>query len=237
VTEDVATPDQSRASVEEPMEAPDVRAPMQEAKAETAADAIRHHRLGPTTDILVGPVDALLNWARSNSLWPFGFGLSCCFVEFISTVAAEFDVARFGSEVIRPSPRQSDVMIVAGTLTKKMAPSVVRLYGQMAEPKYLIAMGNCTVSGGIFTGGYSQVDGIDQILPVDIYVPGCPPRPEALIRGIMELQRRIQREESLVRGVRLQPSIPPGSKAVHPWGAPEQVLRHLYQRFYAESDA
>jgi NADH:ubiquinone oxidoreductase subunit B-like Fe-S oxidoreductase len=98
-------------------------------------------------------------------------------------------------------------------------------------------MGNCTVSGGIFTGGYSQVDGIDQILPVDIYVPGCPPRPEALIRGIMELQRRIQREESLVRGVRLQLSIPPGSKAVHPWGAPEQVLRHLYQRFYAESDA
>ena len=101
MTEDVATPDQSRASVEEPMEAPDVRAPMQEAKAETAADAIRHHRLGPTTDILVGPVDALLNWARSNSLWPFGFGLSCCFVEFISTVTAKFDVARFGSEVIR----------------------------------------------------------------------------------------------------------------------------------------
>jgi len=173
VTEDVATPDQARASAEEPMEAPDVRVPMLEAKAETAPEVIRHQRLG-TVDIVVGPIDALLNWARSNSLWPFGFGLSCCFVEFISTVAAEFDVARFGSEVIRPSPRQADVMIVAGTLTKKMAPSAVRLYGQMAEPKYLIAMGNCTVSGGIFTGGYSQVDGIDQILPVDIYVPRLP---------------------------------------------------------------
>ena len=234
MTEDVATPDQARASAEEPMEAPDLRVPMQ-AEAETGADAIRHHRLGPM-DIVVGPIDALLNWARSNSLWPFGFGLSCCFVEFISMAAANFDLARFGSEVIRPSPRQADVMIVSGTLTKKMAPAVVRLYGQMAEPKYLIAMGNCTVSGGIFTGGYSQVDGIDQILPVDMYVPGCPPRPEALIRGMMELQRRIRREESLVRCVRIRPSISPGTKAAHPWAAPEQILRHLYRRFY-ERDA
>jgi NADH-quinone oxidoreductase subunit B len=145
-------------------------------------------------NILVAPLDALVNWARKNSLWPFGFGLSCCFIEFISMAAGRFDVARFGSEVIRPSPRQADVMIVAGTLTKKMAPAVVRLYHQMAEPRYVIAQGNCTVSGGIFTGAYSVVEGIDSIIPVDVYVPGCPPRPDALIYSIMQLQRKIARE-------------------------------------------
>lgn len=145
-------------------------------------------------NILIAPLDALVNWARKNSLWPLGFGLSCCFIEFISMAAGRFDVARFGSEVIRPSPRQADVMIVAGTLTKKMAPAVVRLYHQMAEPRYVIAQGNCTVSGGIFTGAYSVVEGIDSILPVDVYVPGCPPRPDALIFSIMQLQRKIARE-------------------------------------------
>ena len=138
------------------------------------AEGVAHHHVGSTFDILIGPLDKLINWGRSNSAWPFGFGLCCCFIEFISMSAAKFDVARFGSEVIRPSPRQSDVMIVSGTLTKKMAPAVLRLYQQMAEPKYVIAMGNCAVSGGIFSGGYSQVDGIDQIMPVDIYLPGLP---------------------------------------------------------------
>jgi NADH-quinone oxidoreductase subunit B len=197
---------------------------------------LSHHNVGSTFDIIVGPLDALINWGRSNSAWPFGFGLCCCFIEFISMSAAKFDIARFGSEVIRPSPRQSDVMIVSGTLTKKMAPAVIRLYQQMTEPKYVIAMGNCAVSGGIFSGGYSQVDGIDQVMPVDIYLPGCPPRPEALIHAIMELQKRM-RTESLIRGRRLQPSIAPGTKVVHPWGAPEQIFRKLYKRFYPEETA
>ncbi len=194
---------------------------------------VQHHSVGSTFDIIVGPLDKMINWGRSNSAWPFGFGLCCCFIEFISMSAAKFDIARFGSEVIRPSPRQSDVMIVSGTLTKKMAPAVMRLYRQMAEPKYVIAMGNCAVSGGIFSGGYSQVDGIDQIMPVDIYLPGCPPRPEALMHAIIELQKRI-RTESLIKGGRLQPSIPPGHKVAHPWAATEQIFRKLYKRFYAD---
>jgi NADH-quinone oxidoreductase subunit B len=124
-------------------------------------------------------------------------------------------------------------MIVSGTLTKKMAPAVLRLYQQMADPKYVIAMGNCAVSGGIFSGGYSQVDGVDQILPVDIYCPGCPPRPEALLHAIMEVQKRM-RQESLIRGRRMQPALPPGTKVVHPWAAPEQIFRKLYRRLYGE---
>jgi NADH-quinone oxidoreductase subunit B len=197
------------------------------------APGIKHHHVGPTFDILTGPVDALINWGRSNSPWPFGFGLCCCFIEFMSMVAAKFDIARFGGEVARPSPRQSDIMIISGTLTKKMAPAVLRLYQQMADPKYVIAMGNCAVSGGIFSGGYSQVDGVDQILPVDIYCPGCPPRPEALVHAIMEVQRRM-RTESLIKGRRAQPALPPGTKVAHPWNAPEQIFRKLYKRFYGD---
>ncbi|MHB8507625.1 MAG: NADH-quinone oxidoreductase subunit B [Candidatus Dormibacteria bacterium] len=207
--------------------------PTDEITSNELAPGLKHTNVGSTFDILTGPLDKLLNWGRSNSAWPFGFGLCCCFIEFISMCAGKFDIARFGSEVIRPSPRQCDVMIVSGTLTKKMAPAVIRLYQQMAEPKYVIAMGNCAVSGGIFSGGYSQVDGIDQVMPVDIYLPGCPPRPEALMHAIMELQKRI-RTESLIKGVRLQPAIEPGTKVVHPWGAPEQVFKKLYKRFYGE---
>ena len=213
---------------------PVVSAGNQEVTSTDHGDGIQHHHVGSTFDVLVGPLDQLLNWGRSNSVWPFGFGLCCCFIEFISMSAAKFDIARFGSEVIRPSPRQCDVMIVSGTMTKKMAPVVVRLFHQMAEPRYVIAMGNCAVSGGIFSGGYSQVDGIDQVLPVDIYLPGCPPRPEALMHSIIELQKRI-RTESLIRGRRLQPAIAPGTKVAHPWGAPEQVFRKLYKRFFDET--
>ena len=213
---------------------PVVSAGTEEITTTDHGDGIQHHHVGSTFDVLVGPLDQLLNWGRSNSVWPFGFGLCCCFIEFISMSAAKFDIARFGSEVIRPSPRQSDVMIVSGTMTKKMAPAVVRLFHQMAEPRYVIAMGNCAVSGGIFSGGYSQVDGIDQVLPVDIYLPGCPPRPEALMHSIIELQKRI-RTESLIRGRRLQPAIAPGTKVAHPWGAPEQVFRKLYKRFFEET--
>src|SRR5476649_912417 len=137
----------------------------------------------------------LYNWGRKNSVWPLQFGLACCAIEMISTACSRFDLARFGAEVFRPSPRQADLMIVAGTVTKKMAPQVVRLYNQMPDPKYVIAMGACAISGGPFKQGYNVLKGIDRYLPVDIYIPGCPPRPEALLHGFMELQRKIDHQK------------------------------------------
>ncbi|MCF6289867.1 MAG: NADH-quinone oxidoreductase subunit NuoB [Desulfobacterales bacterium] len=138
-------------------------------------------------------LDKLLALGRANSLWPMTFGLACCAIEMMAAGAARFDLARFGAEVFRPSPRQCDVMIVAGTISKKMAPAVKTLYDQMPEPKWVIAMGNCAISGGPFKfdGQYGIVEGADQFLDVDIYIPGCPPRPEALLEGIMELEEKI----------------------------------------------
>lgn len=133
----------------------------------------------------------LYNWSRRNSMWPLNFGLACCAIEMIAASMARYDIARFGAEVFRPSPRQADLMIVAGTVTKKMAPLVVRLYNQMPEPKYVIAMGACAISGGPFKQGYNVLKGIDRYLPVDIHIPGCPPKPEALLHGLIQLQQQI----------------------------------------------
>jgi len=137
-------------------------------------------------------IDRVLNWARESSIWPMGFGLACCAIEMMAASASRFDIARFGAEVFRASPRQSDLMIVAGTVTKKMAPQVVRLYNQMPEPKYVIAMGACAISGGPFKQGYNVLKGIDRFIPVDVHIPGCPPKPEALLHALMTLQKKIQ---------------------------------------------
>jgi NADH-quinone oxidoreductase subunit B len=145
--------------------------------------------------IVATTLQELYNWGRKNSLWPLNFGLACCAIEMIATTMARYDMARFGAEVFRPSPRQADLMIVAGTITKKMAPQVVRLYNQMPEPKYVISMGACAISGGPFKHGYNVLKGIDRYIPVDVYIPGCPPRPEALIDALMTLQRIIDAQQ------------------------------------------
>ncbi|XOV69554.1 MAG: NADH-quinone oxidoreductase subunit B [Verrucomicrobiota bacterium] len=141
--------------------------------------------------IFTTTLSEIYNWGRRNSLWPLQFGLACCAIEMIATSMSRYDLARFGAEVFRPSPRQADLMIVSGTVTKKMAPQVVRLYKQMPSPKYVIAMGACAISGGPFKHGYNVLKGIDRFIPVDIHIPGCPPRPEALLHAIMTLQRKI----------------------------------------------
>jgi len=141
--------------------------------------------------VFVTTVEELYNWGRRSSIWPMQFGLACCAIEMIATTMARYDLARFGAEVFRPSPRQADLMIISGTVTKKMAPQVVRLYNQMAEPRYVIAMGACAISGGPFKQGYNVLKGIDRYIPVDVHIPGCPPRPEALLHAFMTLQKKI----------------------------------------------
>jgi NADH-quinone oxidoreductase subunit B len=152
--------------------------------------------------ILFTTVEGMVNWARANSIWPLGFGLACCAIEMMAGLGPRFDISRFGAEVMRPSPRQADLMIVAGRVSIKMAPVLRQLYDQMPDPKWVISMGACASCGGVFNN-YAILQGVDKIVPVDVYVPGCPPRPEALIHGIMKLQEKI-----LASRVELGPTVP-----------------------------
>ena len=143
------------------------------------------------SNVFLTTVDNIYNWGRARSMWPMMFGLACCAIEMIAVQAARFDLSRFGMEIMRASPRQADLMIVSGTVTKKMVPNIVRLYNQMAEPKYVLAMGACATSGGPFKEGYNVVSGVDKFIPVDVYLPGCPPTPEALLNGVIKVHEKV----------------------------------------------
>ena len=149
------------------------------------------------SNVVITGVDTIYNWGRMYSIWPMVFGLACCAIEMICTAASRYDLARFGMEVFRATPRQSDLMIVSGTVTKKMVPTIVRLYNQMPEPRYVLSMGACASGGGPFKEGYNVVDGVDKFIPVDVYVPGCPPTPQALINGLIALQEKIDEQSIL----------------------------------------
>ena len=162
-------------------------------------------------NVFITTLDKIYNWGRKRSMWPMLFGLACCAIEMICTAAARHDLARFGWELMRPSPRQADLMIVSGTVTKKMVPQIVRLFNQMPQPRYVISMGACATAGGPFKEGYNVVSGIDKFIPVDVYIPGCPPRPEALMHGMIKLQEKIEKQS-----VRTVPWYRPGEDDVVP---------------------
>ncbi len=185
-------------------------------------------------------IDSIYNWGRRNSIWPMAFGLACCAIEMIATASSRFDQARFGMEVLRASPRQADLMIVSGTVTKKMVVPIVRLYNQMAEPKYVLAMGACAIGGGPFKEGYNVVSGIDQYIPVDVYVPGCPPTPQALLYGLIMMQKKIDSQSLSDRSSPPWYGRGPSEEVPVPILGPDIIdprQAHLFRRLAAESQA
>ncbi len=178
------------------MKKPNIKSiPYEEFKDNETLESLIKELNKERTNVIVGALDDLINWGRSNSLWSLTFATSCCGIEFMAVGAARYDFARFGFEVTRNSPRQADLIMVAGTITHKMAPVLKRLYDQMADPKYVVAVGGCAISGGPFKGSYHVLNGVDKIIPVDVYIPGCPPRPEAMLYGMMQLQRKVKIEK------------------------------------------
>lgn len=168
---------------------------------EELKDTVQVHELSGLIESLSNLVSPVANWARSQSVWPLTFGTSCCAIEMMSVGMSAFDISRFGSEVFRGTPRQADLILTAGTITRKMAPALITLYEQLPEPKFVIAMGACTITGGMFNDSYSVVQGVDRIIPVDVYLPGCPPRPEGILDALLKLQQKI-RTQSLAERIK-----------------------------------
>jgi NADH-quinone oxidoreductase subunit B len=191
--------------------------------------------------VQITTLDKIYNWGRRSSIWPMMFGLACCAIEMICTAASRYDFSRFGMEVMRPSPRQSDLMLVSGTVTKKMIPQIVRLYNQMPEPKYVVAMGACASGGGPFKEGYNVVSGVDQYIPVDVYIPGCPPTPQALIHGLITLQKKIDTQSIrqtrwYQAGTEVLPVPVLGPDIIDPRQY-EEIKRYTAEKFAREQEA